>query len=499
MEKPIIYTNTSRDALLDKVEFTQSAKGENYVFFHSHAYANRLSLRDFIEKNLPELDLISKTTIEGKNIYVGRTRKSPEALTAQLTATSGQSFKTVNEKPKVEKTDLIKMRGHIGVLAQILMIGSAIRDGDNKSQAQKEGKSSIYQTADGQAKIRTSALGFVGNGINSIWGVQKEMDTTRLNFAKDLINKGITLRHGDDGKLAPSATQTKRIKPLADEPSFMKKNSIRVGSVIKLASKYALTTGDSQDLRMSGWLSVIGKIISLTGLPEDPFNLEKKQSKLSLLRRNSNLVSSLFDWTSTFSLLAGSFFRDKDMTAEEKKQVKANRGWFSLFDFKNSERRSKDNIQWWQFSGAVAFVASLVTKAVAPYTVKKLDVENLISHSTLAIAASIKENHATEVTQMTTQMIQTRELPEIKEQGFASTFTTIANQLEKHHDIKIKAEQKEVEKPASSETIKEPQQTENKKENTLIADLVREKPAEKAADRIEAQTNAEPATISSSI
>ncbi|MDG1287843.1 MAG: hypothetical protein P8P30_09840 [Rickettsiales bacterium] len=491
MEKPLIYTNTSRDALLDKVEFTQSAQGDNYVFFHSHAYANRLSLRDFIESSLPELDLVSKTTIEGKNIYVGRTSKSPEALTQELTSHSGETFKITKAQKKAEKTDLIKLRGHIGVFAQFLMIFSALWDGDNKSKAAKAGAANIYKTKDGAAKINTSILGFVGNGINSIWGVQEEMDTTRLNFAKDLINKGVTLRHGDDGKLAPSAEKTKRKTPLADEPSFMKKNSIRVGSVIKLASKYALTTGDSKDLKMSGWLSIIGKVVSLTGLPEDPFKLEKKQSKISLLRRNSNMISSLFDWTSTFSLLAGSFFREKNMTAAQKTKAKSERSWFSLFDFKNSEARTKDNIQWWQFSGGIAFVVSLITKAMAPYTVKKLDVENLISHSTLAIAASINENHATEVAQMTTQMIQTRELPEIKEQGFAATFTTIANQLEKHHDITIKAEQKDVTNAKTIESEKEQQVIEGTKEKTIASTIARDKPAEKLADRIEAQATAQ--------
>ena len=306
--------------------------------------------------------------------------------------------------------------------------------------------------------------------------MQKELDSTRLTYAKGLINKALGLRNGDDDKLLPKPSQTKRKDKAKDEPSFMDKHSIRVGSAIKLWSKYELSQAKDKSLKVSGWLSVIGKIISLTGLPEDTFQLEKKQDPLTQMRRHSNFVSTFFDWTSTFSLFAGSFYRDKNLTAAEKATADKERKWYSLFDFKNSERRETNNIQWWQLSGAVAFAISLYTKAIAPYTERKLDVDNLESHATIAIASAVKKDYAEELTQVTAQMMQTRELPEVQKQGFAKTFTDIANRLEQHHDIAIRNDD------ITDEPTSVLSEEEAKRDNKLVAEITAQKPKQKMTD-----------------
>lgn len=55
----------------------------------------------------------------------------------------------------------------------------------------------------------------------------------------------------------------------------------------------------------------------------------------------------------------------------------------------------------------------------------------------MAVASGVADNHVEELTQLTAQMLQTREFPEVHEQGFAKAFTDIANRLEKHHDIAL--------------------------------------------------------------
>ena len=478
MKNYISYKNKSSEALLQKVEVTASVGGDSFVFFESHSYANRQMLKDHVEKALPELEELNLITIDGKNIFIARTSDSPEHLINKLQEHSGNVLKQVKEPKKEKKTDLIKLRGHVGVIGQLLMIGSAFQDGDKKSKAAKQGVSNYWETDDGQAKLKTSAYGFVGNGINSIYGVQKETDSTRLTYAKNIINKALGLRQGDDEKRIPKPFETDRKEKRKDEPSFMQKHSIRVGSAIKLFSKYQLTTGKGDDLKLSGWLSIAGKVISLTGLPEDPYQLEKKQDPLTQVRRRSNFTSSLLDWTSTFSLFAGSFYRKQDPTIKK--------AWYKLFDFNNSERRTMDNVQWWQLSGAVAFAIGLIIKAVAPYTEKTVDIDNLQSHATIAIASAVKENYVEELTQVTAQMMQTRELPEIKEQGFARTFTEIANRLEKHHDIGIHATNAPEIEPIQEQEVEIEHEVPKQRETKAspIAELARQKPKQKMTEHI---------------
>ncbi len=496
MSKEISYHNKSAEAKIQKIHFTDSTQGDHFVFFEGHEFANRSKLLHTVQTTLPDLEIISHTTVNGQNIIIGRTPHQPKDLVDKVQTLTDEKFKPFIKK-EVKKVDLNKLRGNIGVLAQFLMIGSAFYDGDKLEKIAKEGATNYYKTDDGKAKLKTSFYGFLGNGINSIWGAQKELDETRLLYAKELVNKGISLRNDENKSTLPRPEDTKRLEKSVDDPTFMQRNSIRVGSAVKLWSKVELTGAKDDGLKLSGWLSIIGKTISLLGLPEDKFNLEKKQGPLTRLRRESNIVSTFFDWTSTFSLFASSFRRDKNLTDEQKDEVKANRKWYSLFDFKNTEWRKGDNIQWWQLSGAMAFGLSLLTKAFSPYTEKKLDIENLKSHASLAIASSVKADSLEELVYATSQMMQTRELPELHDQGFARTFTDIANLLEKHHSVNLHLN---ASKPIAINQ-QEPQQTDLKiaPPNKNLESILAKKPESSLAMRVENAQNALDVAVSASI
>lgn len=498
MENSVRYTNQQRDALLQSVESIASTQGDYFTFFYSKKDAAPGKLKNRVATLLPDAEIISTASFNGQNIVITRTQDSLEQLASKWQQKGNETLTPVKPAKKKEKHDLIKVRGYIGIFAQVLMILSGYRDSDKQAKAEKDGAKSYHQTPAGRGKINTSILSFVGYGINSIYGVQKEMDHTRLRFAKQELNQSIGLRHGDNEHLLPSPSSTKRTAPVGDEPSWMQRNSIRFGSAIKLASKVpllqlgALKNKDEKKdnaLALSGWFSIIGKVVSLTGLPEDPFQLEKNQDPISYLRRRSNFISSLFDWTSTLSLFMGSFYRKKKETVKEPK-------WYTIFDYQNHELRETNNIQWWQLGAAVTFFTTLIVKAVSPYTNRKLDVDNLNSHATLAIASTVQDGYAKELAQLTTQMMQTRELPEIHKIGFAATFVDIANRLEQHHGIALHSprEERATELAKSTEIVKEVEKT-----SELAAKIAKNKPNSKLAERLVTSANELSESVSSRI
>lgn len=462
---------------MQSVEFTATARGDNFVFFTSNGYTKYQSLIDMIHTAAPDVTVLSKTSLDGKNVIVARTSKAPEQIIKEMSAFGGESYRPQGEAKEKKGTDLIRLRGNIGIVAQILMIASAFFDSDKKGEAEKEGAKNYYKTPAGQGKIRTSAISFVGYTINSIFGVQKDTDSTRLSYAKNLVNQQLKLRQDDNSRPLPAPEDTIRKIDGAHRPSWMQRNSIRFSSGMKLVSKVPLLqlgskkkdneklkatasgNGDDRDesLALSGALGIVSDVISLTGLPEDPYLLEKKQDALSVMRRKSNLISSFFDWASTLSLSFGSLNKPLDKTNPEAKKPRRSRKTNEMDGGElkdptpkgamariihtlgeNHERRDLHEIQWFQLAASLGFAINLIIKALAPYTVRKLDTENLIDHTSLALASGMKSDYTDELTQVTSNMLLTRELPEVKQLGFAKTFTQIANRMEKHHNIALK-------------------------------------------------------------
>ncbi len=509
VENSVIYNNSNSEALLNKVEFTAREQGGYFVFLHSKKDIIGNNFKRYAQARLEGETILSETTHEKRNIIVIQTDKKPEEFTKTWQSQSNDKLTKFTQPKEEKKKDLVQIRGFVGIFAQISMILSGFFDPD--------------KSTGGHAKKISSAISFFGYGLNTVYGVQKEMDPTRLNFAKEAINKNIELRHQETKELLPKASATKRTAPAGEEPSWMERNSVKFTSAIKLAAKYPLLQLKKQEkeskatdktldtpankavetpekqrdeaLFTGSVLGITGKVITLLGLPEDPFSLEKDQSVIAKARRQSNLISSMFDWVSTITMGLGVFYEAETDPAKRSNEKKE---WWQVFDIKNQKLRQDGQFQWWQGAATVAFVTGLVLKALSPFTNKKIDVDNLMSHTTIAVANAVTNNHADELAKLTTQMLETRELPEIHKLGFANSFTNIANRLESHFDISLsptKAEALAVENKQdapSIPTVEKPALTKNADKieaKASIKELASEKPQTTQAERLAATPN----------
>ena len=72
--------------MLQSVEFTATARGDNFVFFTSNGYTKYQSLIDMIHTAAPDVTVLSKTSLDGKNVIVARTSKAPEQIIKEMRA-----------------------------------------------------------------------------------------------------------------------------------------------------------------------------------------------------------------------------------------------------------------------------------------------------------------------------------------------------------------------------------------------------------------------------
>ena len=502
MEKLVkTYRNQNREALLDRMDFGTREQGGHFVFFHSNNHATAKAFRKRLQSHLPDTQILGETPYEDHNVLIIHTDQEPEDFLEQWQEKANEQFKYEKPKKEEKKKDIVQIRGAVGILAQISMILSGMYDPD--------------KTTGKKAKFQTSAINFFGYGLNWTYGVQKEMDHTRLGFAKDLVNKNIGLRHTEQKELLPKPSSTKRTIEAEDAPGWMERNSVKFTSAVKLMAKFpGLQTKKETEENdvgkiiekprdeaqfISSVLSITGKLITLFGLPEDPFNLEKDQSSIAKVRRQSNLVSSMLDWVSTISLAVGVFFKPLP------KENQADRKWWEVFNLKNQRPRAKDKRQLWQGAAVILFVTGLILKALSPFTNKRLDTDNLMSHATQALANGVNRGHVEELTKLTSQMMQTREMPEMHKLGFAHVWSNIANRIEGVHSIEmhqlpqkkqLKAEaasdskeieagpSKEAKQPDIADTEREEEQPEERP--TLASQIANEKREDTLVDRLSA-------------
>ena len=130
------------------------------------------------------------------------------------------------------------------------------------------------------------------------------------------------------------------------------------------------------------------------------------------------------------------------------------------------------------FSEPPLFFGSLTAKAMAPFADKRVDTNELTTHATLALAQSVPDGkHGDELTRLTTQMVQSRELKELKG-DFSKLYTDIANRLEHYHGIRVEANDN-----------KKTQKTVNEQEKT-------EQIESKSTQSVEAETTIEKSELS---
>ncbi|MDG1287842.1 MAG: hypothetical protein P8P30_09835 [Rickettsiales bacterium] len=480
------FVNTAKSAALRKLDVTQAADGGHFLFFHGQQAASPEHLKSQIEQNLPNIKIVSSTSVEGQAVLIARTTDNITQLLGDWQSATGDNLTKAAAKKKEKKLDLIKVRGTVGNIGQVLMILSGFFDSakkagaaDTAAKAQKifdAGKGgkvdfldkpitseqvriakrdkdakNVYQTTDGVAKIRSASLSFIGNGVNSVYGVQKKEDDTRLTFAKNKVNEVLNFTS------QPLPNIEDRITKKSNKYSWMEQNSFVFSNAVKFAGKLAMTMAGNKQLKGHGYLSLAAKVVTLTGKPEDPHKLEQDQTLLTRTRRQSNAIAGIMEWIANITLWSGSLWaenKDKIVTQPTESKNKfigliRGLGQYGktlirpLFDLDKSEFR-KGNIQWFQLLGSLTIFGSLTAKAMAPFAVKTIDKNELAMHATMALASGVNQGkHSDELARLSSQIVQTRELKELKDDGFSVFFTEVANRLEQHHGIAIEAAQGE--------------------------------------------------------
>ena len=497
------FVNTTKTAALHKIDVSDAANGGSFVFFHGHKTAGIEQLKDIIGYSLPESKVVGSTTVDGSPIIILRANKGAQEVIDQWQEKTGEVLKYQKPIVKKKKLDLIKVRGTVGNIGQMGTFLSGFFDSDAKNQLQSKNahgnamlKTNIgdtsfslngktvtldtpvtqkdldkaqknanakytFQTADGGAKIVSAGLSFIGNGINSHYGTQKKEDNTRLTHAKGKINEILSFSQN------PLPDKDKRITKESNRYSFMQQNSFIVSNAIKFFGKLGLIMAGNKQLKASGYLSLAAKVVTLTGKDEDPHKLEEDQTMVTRVRRRSNAIAGIMEWVANITLWSSSLWeadKDKEVKAYEPtgdKLKDALNGAAKygkalirpLFDIDKTKFRGKDNIQWFQLFGALAVFGSLTAKSMAPFADKRIDTNELTTHATLALAQSVADGkHGEELTRLTTQMVQNRELGEL-EGDFSKLYTDIANRLEHYHGIRVETKDTQIAPAEEKEAI----------------------------------------------
>ena len=472
-----VYASEQPSALVNKVEITQAADGGHYLFFHGQNVVESKAMHNAISEHLPQTKLLDSSKIQDKPILIAYSAVPPEQLLQQWSKATGETFREEKIKVPKKKVDLIKMRGHIGNIGQIFMVASGFFDSgkagnidkinedanailatgvgnrvgtggdiitkkDIKSAQYDAVANNFYQTADGRAKVISAGLSFFGNGMNSHYGVQKKEDATRLEYGKRMINQSL---YSHDVALPSSKENLTRKE---QKFSWMEQNSLKFSNGVKLVGKYYLSTAKNKQLSAAGNLSMVSKVITLLGKGEDPYQLENDQSVITRLRRSSNAIAGTMEWLANITMWTGALFAkaDKNVTLEPKvldNKLNAPFQYFKalikpLFDMDKTKFRGKEGIQWFQLLGATAIFGSLTAKSLAPFAVKTIDTDELTTHASEALAVGARnKNYQGDLTRITTQLVQTWELDECKDRGFAYIYTDIANRLAQNHQIAV--------------------------------------------------------------
>lgn len=463
-EQTKIFESVDKSALIQRTEIAKSKNGGYYVAIFGKHLDYIENIKDFAADNI-EGEIVSTMNSKSRPVAVIYTQDKPENIIRKIEVGQHSKFNQKIEKQKWwEKLDLIKVRGTIGNVGQVFMLLSGFFDSDKADKGTYS-----WNSRNGKAKIISATTSLVGNGMNSVMGVQRKKDEVRLQYTKKLVNKYFKSHDIELPSVSEKLTDQK-------DYSWLKQNSLKVSNGIKLIGKGAMTFAKRGDLKAHGYLSVGAKIITLLGKDEDPYHLEKDQTDVTNFFRKSNAIAGPMEWIANITLWAGALWREKAPEAaaviemstpaakgkwyQFAKRVayhvseatpapqpvvapEAKKSMFNLFDFKNSELRwskgsAENDIQWFQLLGATAIFGSLTAKSLAPFTVKNIDVEEFTAHSTLGLAQVGPEKLNEEVSRLTAHVVDIEELPEMRKLGFAGTFAALADDLEFRQGMSVK-------------------------------------------------------------
>ncbi len=290
----------------------------------------------------------------------------PEAALHRLSLALETRFKAT---PKMEGThalDLMKVRGVLGNIGQLLIVASGIQ----------------RRSFEDGALMKSASAGssFVANLINMLYGEQKKDDPEALRQAKEKINTELGALLPDASSLpAPDA----HLNPPA--PTSLNKtlseHSTVISDAIKFVSKGLLAFSgrkDEKPLRQwSGYLSQSAKVMTMIGKepgempPQPPLSkpLDCAGWFVEYIRQHAMAFSGITELNATALLLPDSF-------------PKGNKA------------------DWLQAIGTSFLMVGLLCKSMASFSVKTVDMDELYSHAAAALSAlpaPLQQEHLHEI------------------------------------------------------------------------------------------------------
>jgi hypothetical protein len=113
---------------------------------------------------------------------------------------------------------------------------------------------------------------------------------------------------------------------------------------------------------------------------------------------------------------------------------------WQMADWSNTFLMNWKKWDWLQLLGATFFTLSLATKMAAPFTEKKVNLDELSAHSAVGLATASDEVRGQQTAEVAAHLLEMRSptglkmLPEAHKQGLAKTFADIADTLYLRHE-----------------------------------------------------------------
>lgn len=343
------YSNTNKAALVQKIESAAAAQGGYYtVFYGQDGNKNEREnpgytdiLKEEISSKFPDAKILATVAPDGRRAVVCYTQEPLAEIVSQYQQTSGESLKRDERViPFHERYELTKWRGHLGNVGQFFMLLSGL--GANTLiqrhifKMDVEGKENKFKSTE---KVVSTIASTIGNGLNSIFGVQKKPDELRLSIVK---RKSTSYIHKFSAEPLELPDNQDRITPYTwhEKPEtseekvkvLFEQNAGVLSEVLKIVGKYSFFLGgknkDNDGNKSHGSISMAAKFITLIGKDEDPFGIEKSNDWLTKLRQKSNLISGGMEWLANISLFMGAIMKKvpvslglKDIYEEKDKKL----------------------------------------------------------------------------------------------------------------------------------------------------------------------------------
>jgi hypothetical protein len=325
------YTNQNKAAMIQKIESAEAAQGGYYTVFYGQegnledrekpGYVDVLKAE--VASKFPDAQILATVAPDGRRAVVCHTGQNLKEVVDSYQQITGEKMQRDERViPFHERYELTKWRGHLGNIGQFFMLLSGL--GLN-TWVQKnifkmegiEGKPNPYKSTE---KVVSTIASTIGNGLNSIFGVQKKPDDARLAIIK---RKSTSYVHKYSAEPLELPDNKDRLtpynwheKPETSEEKvkvLFEQNAGVLSEVLKIVGKYSFFVGgkkkDNDGNKAHGSISMAAKFVTLIGKDEDPYGIEGSTDWLTKLRQKSNLISGGMEWLANISLFMGAIMK----------------------------------------------------------------------------------------------------------------------------------------------------------------------------------------------